>query len=125
MIDQSINTAGRGLAGKSVWGGAFLTTISTQSDLQLQLCSPALAALFSSRSLLLGLLHDEGLVDVGDDTTAGNGGLDQRVELLVASDSEQQVSWCDSLDLEVLGGVTCEFEDFRGQVLENGGGVNC
>ena len=32
----------------------------------------------------LSLLADEGLVDVGDDSSAGNGGLDQRVQLLVS-----------------------------------------
>ena len=32
----------------------------------------------------LALLADEGLVDVGDDSTSGNGGLDQGVQLLVS-----------------------------------------
>ena len=32
----------------------------------------------------LALLADEGLVDVGDDSTSGNGGLDQCVQLLVS-----------------------------------------
>lgn len=41
------------------------------------------------KSVLLGghtlaLLADEGLVDVGDDSTSGNGGLDQCVQLLVS-----------------------------------------
>ena len=37
---------------------------------------------------LLGCLKDEGLVDVGDHTTASNSGLDESVELLIASDCE-------------------------------------
>ena len=36
----------------------------------------------------LALLADQRLVDVGDDTTAGNGGLDQGVQLLVTSDGQ-------------------------------------
>ena len=88
--------------------------------------SRLLSWLFSvNNSLLLGLFHDEGLVDVWNDTTAGNCGLDQCVELLVTSDCEQQVSWCDSLNLEILGGVTCELKHLGSQVLEDGGGVNC
>lgn len=37
LIDQCINTAPRVLFCKSDWGGAFLTTISTQLELQLQI----------------------------------------------------------------------------------------
>ena len=54
----------------------------------------------------------------------GDGGLDQRVELLVASDGEQQVSRRDSLDLEVLGRVTGELKHLGSQVLEDGGRVD-
>ena len=77
-----------------------------------------------SARLLLVLLHDEGLVDVRDDTTAGDGRLDQRVELLVASDGEQQVSRRDSLDLEVLRSVTGELQNLGSQVFEDGGAVD-
>ena len=77
-----------------------------------------------SARLLLVLLHDEGFVDVRDDTTAGDGRLDQRVELLVTSDGEQQVSRRDSLDLEVRRGVTGEPQNLGGQVLEDGGAVD-
>ena len=63
-------------------------------------------------------------MDVRDDTTAGDGRLDQRVELLVASDGEQQVSRRDSLDLEVLGRVTGELKHLGSQVLEDGGRVD-
>ena len=53
----------------------------------------------------LPLLADEGLVDVGDDTTAGNGSLDQGVQLLVSPDGELEMPRGDSLHLQVLGGV--------------------
>lgn len=63
-------------------------------------------------------------MDVGDDTTAGNGSLDEGVELLVTSDGELQVSRCDSLHLKVLAGVSGEFEDLSGQVLEDSSSVD-
>ena len=61
---------------------------------------------------------------MGDNTTTGNGSLDQGVELLVTSDGEQQVSGCDSLHLQVLGGVTSELKDLGGEVLEDGSAVD-
>jgi len=63
-------------------------------------------------------------VNVGDDTTASNGGLDEGVELLVTSDGELQVAGGDTLDLQVLGGVTGKLEDLSGQVLEDGSAVD-
>jgi hypothetical protein len=48
---------------------------------------------------LLGGLVDEGLVDVGDHTTAGDGRLDEGVELLVTTDGELKVAGGDALDL--------------------------
>ena len=68
---------------------------------------------------LLGGFHDKSLVDMWDDTTTSDGGLDQSVELLVSSDGELQVSWCDSLNLKILGSVTGEFQDLSGQILED------
>jgi hypothetical protein len=64
-------------------------------------------------------------VDVGDDSSSGDGGLDQGVQLLVSSDGELQVSRRDSLHLQVLGGVTGQLEDLSGEVLKDGSGVNC
>ena len=64
-------------------------------------------------------------MDVWDDTSAGDGGLDESVELLITSDGKLQVSWGDSLHLEVLGSVTGELENLSGQVLEDGSAVNC
>ena len=63
-------------------------------------------------------------MDVWNDTTTGNSSLDQGVELFITSDGEQQVSWSDSLDLQVLGGVTCELENLSGEVLKDGSAVN-
>lgn len=45
------------------------------------------------------------LVDVGQNTTASDGGTDEQVELLVATDRELQVARRDTLHSQILGGV--------------------
>jgi len=79
-------------------------------------------------STLLALLHlnlqEQRTVDVGQDTTESDGCLDQMVQLLITADSELQVTWCDALNLQVLGGVACKLKDFRGEVLEDGSEVD-
>ena len=63
-------------------------------------------------------------MDVGDDSTSGNGGLDQGVQLLVSSDGQLQMAGGDPLHLEVLGGVTGQLEDLGSEVLQDGGAVH-
>ena len=70
-------------------------------------------AIAHSLVLLAALLVDEALVDVRDHTAAGDGGLDKRVELLVATDGELEVARGDPLHLEVLRGVTGELKHLR------------
>lgn len=61
--------------------------------------------LLSLRLLLLLNLEQQGAVDVWKDTSKGDGGTNQGVELFVTTDGKLQVARCDTLDLEVLGGV--------------------
>ena len=63
-------------------------------------------------------------MDVRDDTTAGDGSLDQGVKLFVASDGKQQVSGRDSLHLQILRGVAGELEDLGREVLQDGSAVH-
>jgi hypothetical protein len=63
-------------------------------------------------------------VDVGDDTTTGDGGLDEGVELLVTTDGELEMAGRDTLDLEVLAGVAGKLEYLGGQVLKDGSSVD-
>lgn len=79
------------------------------------------------RLLLLLLqvgLVDEGLVDVGDDTAASNGGLDQCIQLLVSADGQLQMAGRDALHLQVLGGVSCQLQHLSGEVLEDGARIH-
>ena len=72
-----------------------------------------------SHSSLSVVLHDKSLVDVGNNTTAGDGGLDQGVKLLISADGELQVTGSHSLHLEVLAGVASELEHLSGEVLKD------
>jgi hypothetical protein len=72
----------------------------------------------------LGGLHDQSLVDVRDNTTASDGGLDEGIELLVTADSELQVAGSNTLNFQVLGGIACKFENFSSQVLKDSSRVN-
>lgn len=51
---------------------------------------------------LTGLSDQKVLVDVRNDTSASNGGLDEKVELLVSPNGELEMSGGDSSDFEVL-----------------------
>lgn len=74
----------------------------------------SLVALHRQGSLLLAY---ERLVDVGDDTTTGNGRLDQRVQLLVSPDGQLEMARRYPLHLQVLGGVTSQLQHLSGEIL--------
>ena len=68
---------------------------------------------------------EESDVDVGDDSTGGDGGsLEELVELFVVLDGKEDVSGDDSTSLVVLGGVTGELEDLSGKVLKDGSKID-
>lgn len=58
------------------------------------------------------------------DTAEGNCCSDQRVQLFVASDRKLEMAGCNPLDLEVLGGVSGQFKNFGGQILEDSGDID-
>lgn len=58
-------------------------------------------------------------------TSKRDGCLDERVQFFVSSDCELQVSWGDTLDLEIFCCVTCQFENFGSEVFEDGSEVDC
>ena len=55
--------------------------------------------------LLLLNLKKESAVDVGKNTTKGDSGADEGIQLLITTDSELQVARSDTLDLKILCGV--------------------
>ena len=74
---------------------------------------------------LLRLLGQQNGLDVGQDTSLGDGDAGQKlVQLLVVADGQLQVTWDDPGLLVVTGGVTCQLEHFSGQVFHDGGQVD-
>ena len=74
---------------------------------------------------LLRLLGEKDGLDVGEDTSLGDGDTGQElVELLVVSDGELEVTGDDPGLLVVTGGVASQLEDLSGQVLHDGGHVD-
>jgi hypothetical protein len=55
-------------------------------------------------------LVNERFVDVRNNTTPGNGSLDQGIQFLITANSELQMTGSDTLHLKILGGVTCQLE---------------
>lgn len=79
----------------------------------------------SSGGLGLGLLGQKHSLDVGEDTSLGNGHSGEKfVQLLVVADGQLQVTGDDSRLLVVTGGVSCQLQDLSGQVLEHGSEVH-
>jgi hypothetical protein len=75
--------------------------------------------------LLLGLLGQKNSLDVGEDTSLGDGDSGQElVQLLVIADGELQVTGDDPGLLVVAGSIACQLEDLSGQVLHDCGQVD-
>ena len=76
-------------------------------------------------SSLFGLLGQKDSLDVGQDTTLGDGHTGQQfVQLLVVSDGQLEVTGNDTGLLVVTGSVTGQLEDLSGEVLKNSGQVD-
>ena len=82
----------------------------------------------NSRNFLgLGLRSfvDEGLVDVGDDATASNCGLDQGIKLFIPSNGKLQMSRGDTLHTQITRRITSQLENLRAQIFAYGSHVDC
>ena len=75
--------------------------------------------------LLLALLGEEHRVDVGEDTSRGNGDSAQELaELLVIADGKLDVAGDDAVLLVVAGSVSSKLKDLSSKVLKDGSEVN-
>jgi len=64
-------------------------------------------------------------VDVGENTTLGDGDVSEKlVQLLIVADGELKVTRDDTGLLVVTSGVASQLEDFGSQVLKNGSEVD-
>ena len=76
-------------------------------------------------TLLLSLLWEKNLLDVGEDTTLSDSNTTEEfVQFIVVPDSELKVSWDDPGFFVVPGSVTSELENLSGEILENGSEVD-
>lgn len=72
-------------------------------------------------SLLLGLLWQEDSLNVGQNTTLGDGHSREKfVQLLVVADGELEMTRNDPGLLVVTSGIACQLENFSGQVFHDG-----
>jgi len=63
-------------------------------------------------------------VDVGNDTTTGNGCLNERVQLLITANGQLQVAGGDTLHFEIFRGIASQLENLGGQIFQNGSTVD-
>lgn len=63
-------------------------------------------------------------MDVGQDTSSGDGSLDELIKLVIGTDGKKQMAGVDTLNVHILGGVSGKLEQLGGQVLEDGSRVN-
>ena len=64
------------------------------------------------------------LVNVGQDSSSGDRGPDQAVQLFVTANRQLQMPRRDTLDPQVLGRVSGQFENLGSEVLEDRRGVD-
>ena len=65
------------------------------------------------------------LVDVGQNTTLGDGDVAEKlVQLLIVADGELEVTGDDTGLLVVTGGVSSQLEDLSSQILEDGSEID-
>lgn len=74
---------------------------------------------------LLSLLGKKNCLDVGEDTTLGNGDTRQElVQFFVITDGQLQVTRDDASFLVVSGSIACQLQNFSSQVFHDGCEVN-
>ena len=74
---------------------------------------------------LLGLLGQEDSLDVGEDTSLGDGDSgEQFVQLLVITDGQLEVTGYDPGLLVVTGSIASQLEDLSSEVLHDGSKVD-
>lgn len=63
-------------------------------------------------------------MNVRNDAAAGDGGLDERIKLFVATNRELQVARRDAFHFQIFAGVARELEHFCREILENSSGID-
>ena len=61
---------------------------------------------------------------MGQDTSEGDSGTDQGIQLFIAADGKLQMAGSDTLDFEIFSSVACEFKNFCCQVFEDSSDID-
>jgi len=56
---------------------------------------------------------------VWQDTSESDGGANESIEFFVTTDGELEMAGSNALDLEILGSISCELENFSSQIFED------
>ena len=59
-----------------------------------------------------------------DHSASSNGGLDEGIQFFVTTNGELKMPWRNTLDLQILTGVSGQLQDLGREVLEDGRSVN-
>ena len=76
-----------------------------------------------SPPLLAGFV-DEGLVNVRNDTSASDCGLDECIQFFVTTNGKLQVARSNTLNFQIFGCISCQLKNFGSQVFKNSGSVH-
>ena len=63
-------------------------------------------------------------MNVRNDTTTGNGSLDESIKLFVTANGQLKMPGSDTFHLEILAGISGQLQDLGGEVFENSGCVD-
>jgi hypothetical protein len=86
------------------------------------LCSYRIDSIISL--VVLGRFHNKRLVDVGNNSTAGDSSLDKGIKFFVTANSKLQVTGSNALDPEIPAGVACKLKNLSCEVLKDSGRVD-
>jgi len=64
-------------------------------------------------------------VNMRDNSSSSNCSLDKSVKFFISSDCKLEMSWCDSLDLEIFGCISSKFKYLCCKILKNCSCIDC
>ena len=71
------------------------------------------------KSLFFSGFVDERLVNVRDDTTTSNGSLDEGIQLLISSNGQLKMPWCDSFHFQILASISSKLKNLCRQIFKD------
>jgi len=71
------------------------------------------------KTLFFGGFVDERLVNVRDDTTTSNGSLDEGIQLLISSNGQLKMPWCDSFHFQILASISSKLKNLCRQIFKD------